>query len=467
MASFLCATRSVFLTILLIAKVDVAVALAVAAESNAVTADNLEFFSKSGRSLIDAFTIIAGSFQPSGAFMGDGSLATAARLYEPKQILFDKSGHLHFVDSLNCRIRRVDKDTGIITTVVGGGKRDFDGDNIEAIYAGISPDSFTYDVSGNMYICDIDNNRIRKVTTSTGIITTVAGNGTSGYNGDDIAASTALLQRPASITSDSSGNLYFIDTYYRRVRKITMSTGIITTVAGTGGYDDIRMSPINVPATSIGSYISSFEVDRKTGTLYINDYDRRLLLKITPSTGLYTEVYSNILTLEMFLYEGYMYHTFNLVGEIAKISLSTGEFTRVATNVYSHGIYVDTSGNMYVSEFRNHVIVKVALGDNLVSFPTKMPTLSPTPPVAVTAPPTTPPVTVTAPPTTPPVTVTAPPTTPPVTVTAPPTTPPVTVTAPPTRRTPMPSRRPRPRRPTCTPFKRPPRPPSRELIETN
>jgi hypothetical protein len=86
MVSFLCATRSVFLTILLIAKLDVAVAVAVAAESNAVTADNPEFFSKSGRSLIDTFTIIAGSVQPSGAFMGDGSLATGARLNEPKQI---------------------------------------------------------------------------------------------------------------------------------------------------------------------------------------------------------------------------------------------------------------------------------------------------------------------------------------------------------------------------------------------
>ena len=454
MASFLCATGSVFLTILLIAKLDVAVAVAVAAESNAVTADNPEFFSKSGRSLMDTFTIIAGSVQPSGAFMGDGSLATAARLNVPKQILFDKSGHLHFVDSYNYRIRRVDKDTGIITTVVGGGERDFNGDNIEAIYAGVSSESFTYDVSGDMYICDISNNRIRKVTTSTGIITTVAGNGTSGYNGDDIAASSALLQVPASITSDSSGNLYYIDTNYRRVRKITMSTGIITTVAGTGGYDSIYMSPINVRATSIGSYISSFEVDRKTGTLYINDYDRRLLLKITPSTDNYTEVYSNILPYKMLLHEGYMYHTF--FGEISKISVSTGAFTRVASNFYSYGIYMDTSGNMYVSDFKNHVIVKVALGDNLVSFPTRKPTLSPTPPVVVTAPPTTPPVVVTAPPTTPPVT-----------VTAPPTRPPVTVTAPPTRRTPMPSRRPRPRRPTCTPFKRPLRPPSRKLIETN
>ena len=123
MASFLCATRIVFLTILLIAKLDVAVAVAVAAESNAVTADNPEFFSKSGRSLMDTFTIIAGSVQPSGAFMGDGSLATAARLYEPRQILFDKSGHLHFVDLLNFRIRRVDKDTGINYYYCGWGRR--------------------------------------------------------------------------------------------------------------------------------------------------------------------------------------------------------------------------------------------------------------------------------------------------------------------------------------------------------
>ena len=336
----------------------------------------------------------------------------------------------------------MDKDTGIITTVVGGGKGYYDGDNIEAIHAGVFPDSFTYDVSGNMYICDSSNNRIRKVTTSTGIITTVAGNGTSGYNGDNIAASTALLQSPASITSDSSGNLYFLDTNSRRVRKITISTGIITTVAGTGRADSTDMSPNNVPADS---YISSFEVDRKTGTLYINDYFRGLLLKITPSTGIYTKVSSNLFTIEMFLDDsGYMYHTM-VNGEVGKISLSTGALTYVATNIFSNGIYVDTSGNMYVSNKKDHVIVKVALGDNVVSFPTKMPTLSPIPPVVVTAPPTTPPVV----------------------VTAPPTRPPVTVTAPPTRRTPMPSRRPRSRRPTGTPLKRPPHPPSRELIETN
>ena len=90
------------------------------------------------------------------------------------------------------------------------------------------------DILGNVYIADTFNNRIRKVTISNGIIFTIAGTGTAGYNGDNIAATSASLSYPLGITLDSYGNLYISDRYNHRIRKVTVSTGTITTIVGTG-----------------------------------------------------------------------------------------------------------------------------------------------------------------------------------------------------------------------------------------
>ncbi len=178
--------------------------------------------------------------------------------------------------------------TGIITTVAGNGGMSYSGDNGPATSAALQyPTSTTLDSSGislvhtnfivsfivthylgNIYICDAFNQRIRKVTVSTGIITTYAGTGSTGFSGDGGAATSAKLYNPFYIALDSAGNLYIGDRLNNRIRKVTVSTGIITTVAGTGndGYSgdngQATSATFNIPngivLDSIGTYVDSF-----------------------------------------------------------------------------------------------------------------------------------------------------------------------------------------------------------------
>ncbi len=137
------------------------------------------------------------------------------------------------------RIRKVSASTGIITTVAGNGSPDYSGDGGAATAAGLYyPYGVAVDAAGNLYIADTVDNRIRKVSASTGIITTVAGNGSPGYSGDGGAATAAELYYPYGVAVDAAGNLYIADTGNNRIRKVSASTGIITTVAGNGtaGY---------------------------------------------------------------------------------------------------------------------------------------------------------------------------------------------------------------------------------------
>ena len=182
-------------------------------------------------------------------YSGDGGLATSAELNYPYGVTVDGSGNLYIADSINCVIRKVTATTGIITTFAGNGTCGYTGDNGVATSAKLDIPQYTaVDGSGNVYIADTSNNRIRKVTASTGIITTFAGNGTMGYSGDGGLATSAELWTPYGLALDSSGNLYFAAYHNNRVRKVTASTGIITTFAGngTGGVDS------GVAATSIG-----------------------------------------------------------------------------------------------------------------------------------------------------------------------------------------------------------------------
>ncbi len=179
-------------------------------------------------------TTVAGIGPPAG-YGGDGGLATAAQFSFPWGVACDSSGNFYIADAGNNRIREVSG--GIINFVAGNGSSVFSGDGGLATLAGINyPTGVAFDSSGNMYIAENLGNRIRMV--SAGIIHTVAGSllGTAGYGGDGGAATAAVLNNPADVALDSSGNLYIADKYNQRIRKV--SGGIITTVAGTGtgGY---------------------------------------------------------------------------------------------------------------------------------------------------------------------------------------------------------------------------------------
>ncbi len=167
-------------------------------------------------------TTIAG-ITATGGFNGDNQLATNAQLSSPRGLVFDKEGNLYFADSGNNRIRKIIYPGGIITTVAGiTGTGGFNGDNQLATAAQLDyPYDVALDKMDNLYIADRDNNRIRKVISSTGIITTVAGiTGTGGFNGDNQVATSSQLYHPANITFDQAGNLYIADNFNHRIRKI-------------------------------------------------------------------------------------------------------------------------------------------------------------------------------------------------------------------------------------------------------
>ena len=165
-------------------------------------------------------------------FSGDGGPAVEAWLNTPLGVTVDEAGNVYIADWGNHRIRRVDG-SGIITTIAGTGERGFSGDGGPAVEASLwHPEGVTVDGGGNLYIADWGNHRIRRVDGS-GVITTIAGIGESGFGGDGGPAAGAWLNTPLGVAVDTSGNVYIADTYNDRIRRVDGS-GIITTVAGTG-----------------------------------------------------------------------------------------------------------------------------------------------------------------------------------------------------------------------------------------
>ena len=169
-------------------------------------------------------------------YSGDGKRADVAQLGGPAGLAFDKDNNLFVAEIYNHRIRKIDAETGIISTVAGCGLEGFDGDGGLAVNSRLNgPEGVFVDRHGNIYIADTDNERIRKVDGHTGIISTIAGTGEAGYNGDNIPACGSKLNRPSGVVVDANGNVYFNDYKNDRVRRVDPD-GIISTFAGTGLY---------------------------------------------------------------------------------------------------------------------------------------------------------------------------------------------------------------------------------------
>jgi hypothetical protein len=169
-------------------------------------------------------------------FSGDGGPATAARLGQPGDVVKDAAGNLYIADFLNSRIRKVAPD-GTINTFAGTGSFGYTGDSGPALLARLaSPVGLDIDAAGNLYVADVGNHTVRRITPA-GIISTVAGNGSGGSTGDGGPATSAQLYEPADVTLDDAGNLYVPEYSGHRVRKVA-TTGTISTIAGTGssGY---------------------------------------------------------------------------------------------------------------------------------------------------------------------------------------------------------------------------------------
>jgi sugar lactone lactonase YvrE len=188
--------------------------------------------------------------------VGNNGPAIAAFFSAPNSIAFDKAGNLLIVDGLRSEVRRILASGGmiepssIVERLAGNGEFNFSGDNGPALNASFNqPSNIAIDSSGNIYIADSANNRVRRIDAGTNIITTFAGTGRAGFSGDGRRATEAELAFPSSLAFDSKGNLYIGDTDNRRVRRVDARTGIITTYAGSDRRFDGGEDGDNGPAT--------------------------------------------------------------------------------------------------------------------------------------------------------------------------------------------------------------------------
>ena len=220
---------------------------------------------------------VAGTGSSTGP-VGDNGPATSATLVSVGDIAFDSAGNLYIADSGSHRVRRVDP-SGAITTVAGTGSYGFSGDGDLATAATLWwPSGVLADTSGDLYISDNGNNRIRKVGAD-GKINTIAGTGATGFGGDGGSAALATLSSPRGLAWDTTGNLVFADTGNNRIRRID-SLGVITTIAGNGQNS---YSGDGGPALSAGLYVPLSVVGDNAGNLYYAERNSDRVRKLAPT----------------------------------------------------------------------------------------------------------------------------------------------------------------------------------------
>ena len=239
-----------------------------------------------GANLPNGFIItVAGN--GSAAYAGDGGPATNASLHLPMGVAFDGVGNLYIADTYNSRLRQVNPN-GFINTVAGNGAKTFAGDGGAATSASLnSPTGVALDAFGNLYIADKSNQRIREVGAN-GRITTVAGYGNAGYSGDGGPATNASLNNPVGVVVDASGNLYIADQFNNRIRRVG-TNGIITSVAGNGTK---TFAGDGGAATNASlAYPTGVALD-PLGNLYIADSNNQRIRQVA-TNGLITTVAGN------------------------------------------------------------------------------------------------------------------------------------------------------------------------------
>lgn len=218
-------------------------------------------------------------------FGGDNGPAAAALLDSPQGLAFG-AGALYIADTHNHRIRKLDLGTGTITTIAGT-TAGFGGDGGPATAAQLDlPTALALDGGNNLYIADTQNHRIRRVNLSSGTMTTVAGNGTQGFSGDGGAAIAAAIDSPSGLAVDADQNLYLADTHNHRIRKVSAATGTIATIAGTvaGFGGDLGAASAAKMALPRGLSVDG------AGNLYVADSANHRIRRIDAATGTITTI---------------------------------------------------------------------------------------------------------------------------------------------------------------------------------
>ena len=214
-------------------------------------------------------------------YSGDGGLATNAQLNFPNGVVTDAAGNVYISDPGNGRIRKVNS-SGIITTFAGTGQVGYSGEGGPAILATIGgPRDITSDQSGNLFF--ITGDRVCKIDILTGILSRVAGSGVSGYSGDGGMATLARLNTPSGITLDLQGNLYIADNGNNVIRKVDQ-TGRISTIIGQTHFQSSNYYFADgVPATSVNINVYDITIDAATGNFYVNSGTGGVIFKVNPA----------------------------------------------------------------------------------------------------------------------------------------------------------------------------------------
>jgi sugar lactone lactonase YvrE len=294
---------------------------------------------------VDTFGIITSIVGNSGiaGYSGDGGPATNSELNWPQGLAIDNNGNIFIADQFNNLIRKVTIATGTISTIAGNHALiGYSGDGGPATNAALwHPADVAVDRNGNVYFVDQDNSVMRKIDVVSGVITTMAGTGTSGYSGDGGPATAAQLNFPQGIVVDTIGNIYIADFYNSRIRKINAITGVINTVAGNGlsGY-----SGDGGEATNAQLYDASALAIDDSGNIFISDYYNSMIRKVNAATGIITTIAGN-----------------------GTAAWCCDCHNAIAAEIYyPQGVAVDKIGNVYIADFGNGRVRKVT---NVFSCP--------------------------------------------------------------------------------------------------
>lgn len=285
---------------------------------------------------------IAGDGDSTGSVL-DGQAATSASLDLPSSVVLDGAGNLYIADRSHNRIRKVTAASGIISTLAGNGTAGYSGDSDVSTDGSVSlnaPWGVAMDGAGNLYIADTGNHVVREIEGTTGVIGTVAGTGMAGDGGDGGPADQAALNQPQGVSLDANGNLYIADTHNHRIRKVN-SAGIITTVAGNGMAGNIGDHGAATTAELNLPFAVTFDA---SGNMFIPDSGNNVVRRVDTS-GIIT--------------------TFAGTGA-AGYTGDNGP-AAAATLFSPSGVAADAGGNVYIADTKNSCIRKVNAASGLIS----------------------------------------------------------------------------------------------------
>ena len=267
---------------------------------------------------------------------GDCGPAVRAWLNFPTAVVVDREKNLYIADTMNHRVRMVDSETGIISTLAGTGQARFSGDGGPANQAALNePAALAVDDGGRLYIADQSNHRVRMVDLRTGVIQTIAGTGVAMYDGDGKPAIDTAIAGPSGLAVVAD-RLYIADTFNGRVRCVELSSRVMTTVAGDGGVYRYE-SPSDAPSPSL-SRPTGIAFDHE-GRLFLTDSDNHLIRQWDWESGV----------------------AFCVAGQGVPSYCGDGGVAREASLCYPFGIVADRDGTLLVADTFNHRIRVLAL----------------------------------------------------------------------------------------------------------